>query len=57
MFPLKTNSQKIVISYRDIFNNKFNLSFKLPGLSTCDDSGRYNRQLKETELSATDREE
>ncbi|CAH0397337.1 unnamed protein product [Chilo suppressalis] len=38
--------------YRNIFNTKFNLSFKLPSVDTCDDCDAYQRKL----LDAKDEE-
>lgn len=38
--------------YRNIFNTKFNLSFKLPSVDTCDDCDAYERAL----LDAKDEE-
>lgn len=38
--------------YRNVFNTKFNLSFKLPSIDTCDDCDAYQRKL----LDAKDKE-
>lgn len=35
--------------YRNIFNTKFNLSFKLPSVDTCDDCDAYDRKLLDVE--------
>lgn len=34
--------------YREIFNTKFNLSFKLLEMDTCDDCDRFQRTILDT---------
>lgn len=33
--------------YRQIFNTKFNLSFKLPSVDTCDDCDEFERKIQD----------
>ncbi|KAJ8721081.1 hypothetical protein PYW08_006846 [Mythimna loreyi] len=42
--------------YRNIFNTKFNLSFKLPSVDTCDDCDAYERKFKDA-IEETEKKE
>lgn len=42
--------------YRDIFNKKFNLAFKLPDQDTCDDCDKFERELKDPQISYEEKE-
>lgn len=39
--------------YRNIFNTKFNLSFKLPSVDTCDDCDAYQRKIMDAKDEET----